>query len=227
MTWYASHIYATPTPALLAVLAAHPVLSTGAYLVKSLKEHPWGAEADRHSLPRAGLLVIREICQTGTDEALWHQQHQYPCLAWEALAGPDELEILRPRYLPVSAFGELRYELELQAYPPPAFLRFLKHLQQTTQTTLSFYHHFSGAEQAVQQEFAWVFGKTDRVYVANGQEVYQYTHGGIPPLPYKVTKMPDTQVLTLMLKQHGLTLTRRYFALHSRSFDWASCRLPA
>ena len=39
MTWYASHVYALPVPALVERVQAHRRLSKGAYLVDELAGH--------------------------------------------------------------------------------------------------------------------------------------------------------------------------------------------
>jgi hypothetical protein len=226
MTWYASHIYAEPNPTVVSALSRHPVLSKGLYLVNSLKGHQWESKP-HHGLPRKGLLVGRELCAPRTEEAEWHQRRD-SSISWEEITGPTGIDIILPEYLPVSEFGRLYHDHGQAAYPPIAFLRFLKHLHETTNTTVSFYHHFSAAEQAVQQEFAWVFGEEELVYVRHGERsIHLYSRAQMSTTPYEVTQLAHTGVLVLILKHHRLNLPTGYFALHTRHFDWEKYRLTA
>ncbi len=232
MTWYASHIYAESKQAVLSTVSLHPLFSKGLYLVKTIDEHRWPASENRHELPKGGLLVMREVCDPEMDdnryntqfEARWHLNVGNPVLPWTDLVGPAYIDVIQPPNLPVLAFGKLYLDDSPSAYPPVAFLRFLKHLSDTTNAVISFYHHRTGAERAVDQEFAWIFGKGDFVYVRHVSSegvIVQYSRDGISE---KSTAIHDS-VLKFTLRHYGLNLPTTYFALHTRRFDWSTYKM--
>ena len=182
MTWYASHVYAHPVPALVERVRAHRLLSKGAYLIDDLAGHEWPDSKYEHGLPPEGLLVIREFCGMPSHTPYRHSERRWhtgrnPVIPWRKLSGPRRLSVIQPPHLPVKSFGNLHLDARRDAYPPAHFLRFLKQLSAQTETCIIYYHHFSGAEMAAQQQFAWVFGPEDRVYVAH-QNLHVYTPDG-------------------------------------------------
>ncbi|NBD35058.1 MAG: hypothetical protein GVY30_03550 [Chloroflexi bacterium] len=229
MTWYASHIYAHPVPELVERVLAHRLLSRGAYRVDDLAGHEWPDPEYEHGLPPEGLLVIRELCGSPVDipdqrsEKRWHTARN-PIIPWEKLAGPPTIPVIHPPHLPVKSFGNLHLDARPDAYPPAPFLRFLKDLSLQTETRLIYYHHFSGAEMAAQQQFAWIFGPEERVYVAH-QNLRVYTPDG------QVRERPRGFLLELTMAHLGLSLTKYfgpytpYFALHTRRFAWDQYKL--
>ena len=100
MTWFASHIYAEPTPAVISMLSAHPVLAKGLYLLNGKLYHKWptewqGRSKVRHGWPRNGILVAREICNPDTSkspqsmkghEAPWHHD---AAISWTEISGSN------------------------------------------------------------------------------------------------------------------------------------------
>jgi hypothetical protein len=226
MTWYASHIYVDPENSVIEILQAHRVLSRGLFWIKDLEDHEWFDEKSRHELPRNGIVVAREVCdprlgknRIDTDvEAQWHINRGYNVLSWNSIVGPDDLEIIMPPHFPVLAFGELDYTLD-QNPPPLTFLRYLKQLAATTNTTVSFYHHRLGAEWAVRQEYAWIFGREECVYVAHGWKIFKYSATGV-----QENTSNDT-VLKCLMGHYGLNLASTYFAPHRRGFNWNKHKL--
>ncbi len=226
MTWYASQLYVEPKEPVLTILKSHPVLCKGLYWIKDLHGHHWPTPMVRHGLPADGLFVVRELCdptlgKTRYDidvEAQWHASVGNEVVPWTVLTGPQDLSILMPPTLPIYAFGSLD-TVQVQTAPPASFLCYLKQLAISTQTTVSFYHHKSAESMAVQQEYAWIFGEHDCVYVSHGPNAtMKYT-----PAETKKLTTYDT-VLMHTLRRYGLNLSRSYFAPHTRRFSWGKHR---
>lgn len=221
MTWYASHIYAEPKPDVCAMFAALPMLSNGMYLIKDLKELGW--LSDDSTSP--SLLVIREMCQPGTREAAWHEQgkRKGDALSWVDISSREDIEVLSLAHLPVAGNGKVYLDSEWAGqHPPLGFLRFLKHISKKTGTTVSFYHHASGAEQTQDQEFAWIFGKSECVYVKHDPAwgcVTSYTQSGRQSM--------SGNILELLLRDFKMNLDTSQvsgfhacFTPHTRTFEW-------
>jgi hypothetical protein len=222
MTWYASQIYAQPTPAVRSILTTHPVLSKSLYFLNHLDNHQWPESifyGGPHTLPPGGLLVGRELCAPDTREFKYHGTD---AVSWEGIAGPADALVMRLSHLPSSSNGNIYFDSEWAGgHPPIPFLKFLKHLSRSTGSVISFYHHASGAEQSAQQELAWVFGETDYVYVR-----YTPTYDRVSRFTStEVTEIPRTghqtkTVLQLVMRHFGLELPTHYFAPHTRVFGW-------
>jgi hypothetical protein len=234
VTWFASQIYAEPTQSIASALASHPVLSKGLYLLKGSFDHEWPIPRYRHGLPEKGLLVVREVCNPESDndpfnnnryEALWHGD---AAISWAELDGPLETTIILPPVIPARFQDRVTYNLtesSKRAYPPVKFLRFLKNLSMNSKTPLTYYHHESGAGWSYEQEFAWLFGTEDRVYVSYAYDhILEYSVGGTKQLPATVGGNTRS-ILMLILHHFGLDLPMTYFAPHTRDFTWNKFKL--
>lgn len=230
MTWYASHIYARPTEPVVSELLSHPVLSRGLYLLKDLRDYRWPELKDikiEHGLPEDGLLVVRELCAPNTDEAHWHDdRREVPAsISWLGIEGATNVEIILPPHLPTYGFGQIHLDDNPEAYPPVPFLCYLKHLSRATNTTIAYYHHMSAAGYGVQQEFAWVFGSEECVYVDNvgrSLTLTKYTWEGVIEIPQKLS---SDSILKYTLLHFDLDLPSSFFAPHTRDFKWSRYKL--
>lgn len=213
MTWYASHIYAEAKPSLIEALRAHPSLSQGLYKLVKLKEH---------RLPKNGLIVVRELCDPESEEGKWHRPKNV--ISWHDLQGVGKTPIIQPPYLPEYGFGWVRPDLGKEAYPPLEFLRYLKQLSSTHDATVGYYHHRTGAERAVDQEFAWIFGAEECVYVSHVPNAKHYTvytsaqEGWLSESA--VARKGVSEPLITIMEHFGIVLKDWYFAPHTRSFAW-------
>lgn len=223
MVWYASQIFAKPSSEVRATFAAHPTLSRGMYLVNHLE-----GESAKHELPPNGLLVVREVCAPGSAEAEYHGPD---ALSWDGVSGSAEAEVLRLSQLPYASNGKIYYDNPRWGiHPPLPFLRYLKEVSARTDTVISFYHHFSGAEKTTIQELAWVFDKQDCVYAQHIPRFYgitRFTATETTELP-RGTEPADKYgytVLQRVLRHFGLDLPSSYFALHTRMFGWANYKV--
>jgi len=192
------------------------------YWIRDLDGYSWPFGIVPHGLPENGVFVVREVCDPRLQanpgehevQARWHLSQGHRVLSWHSISGPEELSVIEPPALPIYAFGTLHYEAN-QKSPPIAFLRYLKNLAQDTRTTVSFYHYNSGAERAVCQEYAWVFGDEEAVYVWHDyHHIMRYSAMGEERLS------EPTSVLMRVLNQYGLQLKTWYFAPHTRAFNW-------
>jgi hypothetical protein len=240
MTHYISHIYAEPKPEVLRILKQHPVLNRGLFHVPHLKHFKWptnpqfwgGKRADHFKYPKDGLVVVRELTGPGPDTA--HNDREASWLGskgpiqWSEIHGPKSLKITLPPDLPVVSFGNV-YAGDKYPYPPVEFLRYVKQLSVDTTSTVVFYRHLSGAESAWHQEYAWVFGQDECVYVSNGNKQYQkplrYEGPWVSALEYS---RYGAQILQFMLDHFNIKLSpSEYFPLHTRYFPWEEYRVKA
>jgi hypothetical protein len=230
MTWYASQIFAQPTPSVRQLFADNPMLTNHLYLVNHLEGHQWPQAPEdpwsrRHGLPAEGLLVVRELCQPGTPEFAWQGTD---AVAWDKIESSERLPILRLTHLPTVSNGKIYFDNQWAGgHPPIAFLKVLKEVSATTRTTVCFYHHASGAERSAGQEIAWLFGAEDCVYVGYYPEyewVSKFTADGASQLP-GVGHEEGKTVLQHVLNYFGLELSSRYFASHTRDFDWQQYKI--
>jgi hypothetical protein len=236
VTWFTSQIYAEPTRPITAALSAHRAGSKGIYLLKNPIEHEWAYPQSKHELPENGLLVVREVCNPVRDdvpfnpekyEARWHGDE---AISWDDFVGPNNIEVILPSVLPVRLGDKVDFEFKTRSYPPTPLLRFLKHLNLTTHTAITYYHHETAANRYYEQEFAWVFDEEDKVCVRYGfDRVLQYTLKGNEYLsPIDSRNYGYSRVLGVVLERYGITLRfLRYFAPHTRDFSWNKYRVFA
>ncbi|MCC7450441.1 MAG: hypothetical protein IT324_23685 [Anaerolineae bacterium] len=146
MTWSASHIYAEPKPSVISAFCSIDALSDGLYLVKDLAGHEWWHDENRHNIPVNGLLIVRELSSSAD------QSDETDVVFWDDIVGPLTINIISLPAIPPWGF------------PPVEFLRFLKWVSDTTDTTITYYHcaMWGGL---VDSEFAWIFDREDKVYV--------------------------------------------------------------
>jgi hypothetical protein len=231
MTWFASQIYAEPTPKVIAILSTYPTLSRGLYLLKGPLHHNWpNSNYVRHTFPADGLLVVREVCNpdqcknphTDRVEVDFHREN---AISWANIDGPGEIDVILPLELPAQAGDKIITMNPTPSYPPKTLLRFLKHINMLTNTVITYYHHETYANWQYEQEFAWVFDTEDRVLVRYGnQYILQYTTSGAS----RITLDRNARsVLWLVLKPYGLVLPSDYFAPHTRDFDWSRYKLQS
>ncbi|MCB9457575.1 MAG: hypothetical protein H6671_16435 [Anaerolineaceae bacterium] len=228
MVWYASQIFAEPTPEVRSIFAAHPTLSRGLYLLDHLEGHRWpeGVFAKvefPHGLPPNGLLVVREVCAPDSIEAEYHGPD---ALMWDTIIGLSEAKVLRLSHIPLASNGVVYYDNPRAGiHPPTSFLKYLKDVSTKTDTVISFYHYFSAAEMTTIQELAWVFDEQDSVYVQHvpiAYKITQFTATKTSELPRR-EELADKYgytVLQRVLRHFGLDLPSRYFAPHTRHFEW-------
>lgn len=220
MTWSASHIYAEPKPSVISAFCFVDALSDGLYLVKDFAGHEWWHDENRHNIPVNGLLIVRELSSSAD------QSDEADVVFWDDVACPSNTNIINLPGVPPYGF------------PPAAFLRFLKWVSDTTDTTITYYHceMWGGL---VDNEFAWIFDREDKVYVLNTLGYAQDNNPDvkIPDLQYLKSVIeytetgqkiiPDESLLALTLRPYGINLSHTgYFALHTRSFDWKRYKLP-
>lgn len=216
MTWFANSIFAEPKPAVIASLCTSPEMAQGLYLVKDLADFQWFDPQVRHGLPAEGLLVGREVCDLGSPAARWHADK---AISWHALVGPATVPVLQPEVILSSpALADSDLALLQEVFPPIEFLRYLKWLNLTSQSLVSYYACATWGGE-VEVEFAWVFTEMDRLYIFRDHEtvlVYGAKHS--------VEVVPGT-VLNLVLRHYGIDLPSQYFALCTRAFEWNLYRI--
>ncbi len=220
MTWSAGHIYAEPKPSIISAFCAVDALSTGLYLVKDLTGHEWWHDENRHNMPTNGLLVVRELSSSED------KSDEGDEVFWDGVVGPLDTEIIHlPGVLPWGS-------------PPVEFLRFLKWVSDTTDTTVTYYHCRTWGG-LVDSQFAWIFDREDKVYILNTPDYLQDNNPNvaIPDLQnldsiIEYTEagqriIPDKDLLALTLRPYGINLSHTgHFALHTRNFDWKRYKLP-
>lgn len=236
MTWFSSHIYAEPTQSVIGTFSVHPAASKGIYLLTNPIEHDWAYPQSRHELPENGLLVVREVCNPAKDDVPFNPEkyesrwHGDKTISWDNFVGPNDIEVILPSVLPVRLGVKVDVEFKTRSYPPTPLLRFLKHLNLTTHTAITYYHHETAANHYYEQEFAWVFDEEDKVYVRYGSsQILQHTFSGseyLPPIDSR--NHGYSCVLGVVLARYGITLKfLGYFAPHTRNFDWDKYRLSS
>lgn len=191
MTWCADPIFAEPAPGVIEALSASEALAGHLYHVTNLKEHSWPTPEARHGLPAGGLLVGRG----------WQPKDFAPT----PRAGKEE--ILLPPTISASTQGDALL----------ALLRDLKRVSARTGTVVSYFHSEMWAGD-IEEEYSWVFGPEDVVYVFKAPgDVLEYRGSG--------THQIQGDVLGITLQHHGLEIPTAYFALHTRSFPWGRYKL--
>lgn len=239
MSWYASQIFAKPTPSIVAAFCSVKVFSEGIYHITNPQRDNRGKkdsclpyEKPSTTQPK-GLLIVREVCNPRSSTAEWFKHHnewatrtnngyKWPIISWEDLVGPSNAEVMIPAKLP-------------QSCPPVEFLRFLKGISNSTSTVVSYYYcHTGGCSMG--PCFSWVFGKEDRVYVYDNKRhvtiEYQDSdkinvlliHGASGD-NQKPVYNPENHVLPLTLKHHGFISKGFHFEPHTSYFDWEEHRL--
>lgn len=216
MTWFANYIFAEPKPAVISSLCAIPEMSQGLYLVKDLDDFQWFDPKVRHNLPSDGLLVGREVCDLGSYAAEWHGDN---AISWNAFVGPETVPVIGPEIILSSpAMAHLEQTHLEEAFPPVEFLRFLKWLNLTSKSVITFYYcaTWGGDTEA---EFAWVFIGEDKLYLFRDAEtVFEYGEK-------QTSQIVQGTVLNLVLSHYGFNLPSHYFALCTRSFGWNQYRV--
>jgi hypothetical protein len=218
VTWYAGHIFAEPSDAVIRELLAFQALAGHMYHVSDLGGHVWHDPEVLHGLPAGGLLVARELCAFASPEGEWHGEE---AVQWDGrvasftvgptVIGPSDLNVIVPPYL-----DEEGHSLA-DTFPPIEFLRFLKSVSQSTRTTVSYFHcsMWGGTTEAA---YGFVYGAEDVVFVhrTDGTSTEYRAFG---------ERERQDDVLRLVLQLHDLRLPTPYFALHARSFPWSRYRL--
>jgi len=222
MAYQTSHIYAQPKEELLVYLKAHPLLSLGLY---HLRKGLIGFVKDIKKGPKAGLVVIRELCDPAesSDEAQTHRHYHAPILSWLELQGSPDLPVIPPPPIPTLAFGEIYRNHKTNLAPPFNFLCFLKHMSITYETSIAFYHHYTAYEDRLADaEYAWVFAEQDILYVRHVGERYrtvQYTIDGQSTVIHsKCTH--DQPILHEVMRRFGVTLSPPAYRPYFYSLKW-------
>ena len=216
MTWYAYHLFAESSQALLEEFLDNPVMSKGVYWVRDLTDYPWHDARVTHGLPPNGLLVVRPIADPSSHDTEFYREH---VISWFDIKGNEATKLsVSPNLL-----HQDNSDYELEAYPPPAFLKYLKQLSIEHKSAIAFYHcSMWGGDTDI--EFAWVF--------KNGDEV-AYSGLGFRGLPNKVKEYRQNgksieregDVLVETLSHLSINLPSPFFALHTRSFEWESFKV--
>lgn len=215
MTWYANYILAEPTPATLNKFCTLLEISKGLYVIRNLDGYVWFDEKIRHDLPLGGLLVCREICNLGSHAATWHGDE---VISYDTFLGPENVGVIEPRVIIAAETDNFENAHLKEALPPLAFLRFLKWVNITTGSVVSFYYCATWGGDT-EEEFAWVFTDNERVYRFKDYEnTLEYRKDGS-------VEVVTGAVLNLTLSHHQLELPSKYFALCSRSFKWERHRV--
>ncbi len=199
MTWYAHEIIFQPTPEVLAVLQAHPVLSQGMYWVRDLEEHTWFNPKAKHGLPPDGLLVMRPVCSP-YEHGEWYKTEN-PIDWFTVNPVPSNQETAKGESVP---------------QPPEALQNYLRQISHDTDSTVAFYQCEMWAG-GLDFEKAWVYTPDVNIYT----HPYNDNDG--------IVRFSDhnNEPLLAMLRHFGLELPTTYFALHTRGFPWARYKIPA
>lgn len=215
MTWYANYILATPKPETISKFCAVPELSGGLYVVKELDDYAWFDERVRHGLPPEGVLVGREVGNFASHAAEWHRTD---FISWNTIHGPDTYEVIQPEYVITYEDDPSEIAHLEEALPPIEFLRFLKWINETSGSVVSFYYCVTWGGD-IEEEFAWIFSDEDRVYrFRDNDTTFEFHRDGS-------REVVEGAVLNLTLSHYDLILPSAYFALCSRSFNWDRYRI--
>lgn len=205
MTWFANQVFAEPTRDVIAAFARIPGLRRHLFHLRDLSEHRWPfPEKYAHGLPAGGLLVAREVCDL---DSLAGEEND-DAVSWNALVGPPDLPLdIQPEELTAQ-----QPDLNEADLPPPAFLRFLKHVATDTRTVVSYFVASTFAGR-LEYAYSFVFGPRERAYVHVEEGLtHEIEKGAIRGHP--------VDVIALTLRHHRLLLRTQYFAPLDRAFDW-------
>ncbi len=216
MTWYAYHLFAEASTPLLDKFLANPVMSKGVYWVRNLTDYPWHDSKVKHGLPSNGLLVVRPVGDPSSHYAEWYKNQ---IISWFDIHESETIEL---SILP-NLIQQDNPDYNLEAYPPQAFLKYMKQLSIYNKTTLAFYHcSMWGGDTDI--EFAWVFKNGDEV-AYSGMEfrdfpntIKEYRQNG------EIIERKG-YVLTDMLSNFSVNLPTPFFALHTSNFQWESFKI--
>ncbi|MGO4262722.1 hypothetical protein [Lysobacter sp. TAB13] len=219
MTWFADEILLPATAQALARVSGDPLLAPYAYWVRDLDGHAWFADEHRHELPEGGLIAIRPVRDTRSDDEddSWYG---VPSLDWSRLQprenqGPEPDRIGRrlAAYLLECTTGEPpsadNVADDVDSLPPPSLRRYLGEL--SAQLSLPVLYHSA---------FFW-----------GGAVEYEYSLCYRPHEALFLTKPPEPGDEAIRHALHdglagvGVNLPSPYFALHAREFPWARHRL--
>jgi len=224
MTWYAHHVFATPTAQVRTALAA--AWPGHVYWVRDLAGHArrerevyamtitpdGGGDPEYRDVevgpgyPDGGLVVVRELCHPSSHAAEWFGE---AAVSWGADADGDDDDDERD--------------------PPAELVERLRGLAHDTGTVVSL---FLAATWGGDLEYA-------RSVVFDGawgvEHTYVHEYDEARPMrprvratcsiaPDRAREIVDGDVLTLTLVHHGLLLERGHFELHTRSFPWEDHR---
>ncbi len=210
MTWFANYIFAEPKPSVISEFCNIPEVSDGLYVVENIDDFKWFDVSISHRLPPGGFLIGREICNLEAYAANWHNNET---ISWEVFVGPDDIKVIEPSVIISSEADESELAHLNEALPPIEFLRFLKSVNLDTDSVVGYYYCAMWAGM-IEEEFAWVFDKEDRVYRFKDEEtISEFREDGSK-------KMMDGMVLNRLLSHFGLELPSGFFALCTRGFNW-------
>lgn len=226
MPRYTSHIYARPTGELLSFLQSHPLLSTGLFHIRQSASEEV-KDIIQSGLTDDGLVIVREVCAIGT-ESKTHKSGGSPVISWRELKGVQDIRVIPPDHIPTLGFGKI-YDNHGENPPPPVeFLRLLKHLSATYQTSIAFYHHYTAYEDRLADcEYAWVFDTQDFVYIRHVDAPYRtvlYTGDHEPQMVHD-KRTDDQPILHLVMQRFGLSLAQATYRPYFSDFDWERYRL--
>lgn len=228
MPRYTSHIYARPTGELLSFLQLHPLLSTGLFHIRQ-SDSEAVKDVIQSGLTDNGLVIVREVCAIGT-EAKTHKSDGSPVISWRELKGVEDIRVIPSDHIPTLGFGKI-YDNHGDNPPPPVeFLRLLKHLSATYQTSIAFYHHYTAYEDRLADcEYAWAFDDQDLVYIRHVDTPYKtvlYADANEPQMVHE-ERTDDQPILHLVMQRFGLSLVQASYRPYFSDFDWEKHRLGA
>ncbi|MCH9021693.1 MAG: hypothetical protein IID32_02895 [Planctomycetes bacterium] len=207
MTWYANYIIVEPTPAAISEFRLVPGIKNHLFLVDNIDGYDFYKEEHRHSMPSDGLLIIREVC----DIEQRREWDKTVSVSWDIFKEIKDVEIIDR--------GEFEsfYQGWEDSIPPIALLKFLKWVNVTTHSVVSYYYCSTWAG-TVEEEFSWVYDKEETIYTLhddNSTVIYQT----------EPSTISNKTILQLTLSHYNLYLPTNVFALCDREFNWEKYRI--
>lgn len=211
MTWYASQIITTGSPAVIAAIESNPLFTDHVFRVTNPIQHDWHSPKVKHSVPDEGLVFIRPICDPADYISEWHGDE---ALSWGRFEKAPGLDVT----LTPHAIAERHVKLEADAFPAADILRVTKKLNADTNVPVAFYYcFFWGGE--VEVEYAWIFDGSERVLIRLTEDVPP-TINRLIEINLNNETVIDDDVLVRALRFLSCDLPTPFFAPHTRSFPW-------
>jgi hypothetical protein len=203
MTWYADEIILRASTAALEAVGASSHLAPFAYHIRSLDEHEWYRQEQKHGLPDGGLLVIRPVCGSSSHGFDWHgiKVLDGVGLPFESIA-----EIL----LGTTVTQRLSAHLDEKSMPPLQLRKSVASLAvHLDQPVLYYGCGMWGGD--IDYEYCLVYEPTESVILTRSN--FQSDDSSIDALRAGLAKI-------------GLELPTPYFAPHTRSYPWQMHKVP-
>jgi hypothetical protein len=215
MTWFAHNIYACHNSKLLKEL--RKVFQGSTYHVTTLDGYKWWNSRIVHGLPDNGLLVVRPIGDTKEDDgsAEWYKGH---LLSWYDIPSPpQEIPLKIPEEIPCSESSSSEFCV------PERFLQYLSYLSRHYSVPVGYYHGSMWGGD-IEEEYMRVFVDSREYLYSCFDKANKHAQVAV----YEDSRSPQIAagcVLQMALKHFGLNLPTPYFALHTRTFEWAKYKI--